>query len=154
MSRITNDVNQVQQAVSETIGDLMREGLALVGYAGYLFFVDWQLALVAVTGAPLVVYPLVRLGQRIRRTTRRSQEQLEHLSHVTAEAFTGHRIVKAFGAEGHEEQRFRRSSQRLYRTNLKITSTLATLPPMMEFLGGVPWWRSSGMAASRLPTSR
>ena len=49
------------------------------------------------TGAPLVVYPLVRLGQRVRRSTRRSQEQLEHLSHLTAEAFTGHRIVKAFG---------------------------------------------------------
>ena len=137
MSRITNDVNQVQQAVSETMGDLMREGLSLVGLAIYLFYLDARLALVAVTGAPLVVYPLVRFGKRIRSTTRRSQEQLEHLSHVTAEAFTGHRIVKAFGAEGHEEQRFRRASQRLYRTNLKVTSALAVLPPLMELLGGV-----------------
>ena len=101
MSRITNDVNQVQQAVSETIGDLLREGLSLVGLAIYLFYQDARLALVAVTGAPLVVYPLVRFGKRIRSTTRRSQEHLEQLSHVTAEAFTGHRIVKAFGAEAH-----------------------------------------------------
>jgi subfamily B ATP-binding cassette protein MsbA len=137
MSRITNDVNQVQQAVSETIGDLMREGLSLVGLACYLFYIDPRLALVAVTGAPIVVYPLVRFGKRIRSTTRRSQEQLEHLSHVTAEAFTGHRIVKAFGAEAHEEQRFRRASQRLYRTNLKVTSALALLPPLMELLGGI-----------------
>jgi ATP-binding cassette, subfamily B, bacterial MsbA len=42
MSRITNDVNQVQQAVSETLGDLMREGLTLVALAGYLFFLDWR----------------------------------------------------------------------------------------------------------------
>ena len=76
------------------------------------------------TGAPLVVYPLVRLGQRVRRTTRRSQEELEHLSHVTAEAFTGHRIVKAFGAEAREARRFQRASQRLYRTNMKVTSAL------------------------------
>lgn len=137
MSRITNDVNQVQQAVSETIGDLMREGLSLVGLAGYLFYIDARLALVAITGAPIVVYPLVRFGKRIRSTTRRSQEQLEHLSHVTAEAFSGHRIVKAFGAEGHEEQRFRRASQQLYRTNLKVTSALALLPPLMELLGGI-----------------
>ncbi len=137
MSRITNDVNQVQQAVSETIGDLMREGLSLVGLAGYLFYIDARLALVAVTGAPIVVYPLVRFGKRIRSTTRRSQEQLEHLSHVTSEAFTGHRIVKAFGAEAHEEQRFRRASQDLYRTNLKVTSALALLPPLMELLGGI-----------------
>jgi subfamily B ATP-binding cassette protein MsbA len=137
MSRITNDVNQVQQAVSETIGDLMREGLSLVGLAFYLFYIDARLALVAVTGAPIVVYPLVRFGKRIRSTTRRSQEELEHLSHVTAEAFSGHRIVKAFGAEGHEEQRFRRASERLYRTNLKVTSALALLPPLMELLGGI-----------------
>jgi subfamily B ATP-binding cassette protein MsbA len=137
MSRITNDVNQVQQAVSETLGDLLREGLTLVGFTGFLFYLDWRLALVVVTGAPIVVYPLVKLGKRVRSTTRRSQEQLEHLSHVTAEAFAGHRIVKAFGAEGQEERRFRGASQRLYRTNLKVTSTLAALPPLMELLGGV-----------------
>jgi ATP-binding cassette, subfamily B, bacterial MsbA len=137
MSRITNDVNQVQQAVSETIGDLLREGLSVIGFAAYLFYVDARLALVAVTGAPLVVYPLVRFGKRIRSTTRKSQEELEHLSHVTAEAFTGHRIVKAFGAEGHEEERFRRASHRLYRTNLRVTRALAILPPLMELLGGV-----------------
>jgi subfamily B ATP-binding cassette protein MsbA len=155
MSRITNDVNQVQQAVSETIGDLMREGLALVGLAGYLFYKDARLALVAVTGAPLVVYPLIRFGKRIRSTTRRSQEELEHLSHVTAEAFTGHRIVKAFGAEAHEEDRFRAASQRLYRTNLKVTSALALLPPLMELLGGVAivgliWYGSRQIAEGAL----
>jgi len=137
MSRITNDVNQVQQAVSETLGDLLREGLSVVGYAVMMFYFDWRLALVAVTSAPLVVYPLVRLGQRVRRSTRHSQEQLEHLSHLTAEAFTGHRIVKAFAAERHEGARFAAASELLYRTNLKVTSTLSVLPPIMEFLGGV-----------------
>ena len=135
MSRITNDVSQVQQAVSETAGDLLREGLALFGYASLLFYWDHNLALVFVTGAPIVVYPLVRLGQRVRRSTRRSQEQLEHLSHLAAEAFTGHRIVKGFGTEVHESRRFASAAELLYRTNLKITSTVALLPPLMEFLG-------------------
>ena len=137
MSRITNDVSQVQQAVSETVGDLVREGLALFGYAALLFYWDANLAIVCVTGAPVVVYPLVRLGQRVRRSTRRSQEELEHLSHIAAEAFAGHRIVKAFSAEGHESRRFARAAELLYRTNLKITSTVAILPPLMEFLGGL-----------------
>jgi subfamily B ATP-binding cassette protein MsbA len=136
MSRITNDVNQVQQAVSETIGDVIREGLTAVGWIVAMFYYDWRLALVAMTGAPLVLYPLVRLGQRVRRSTRRSQEHLEHLSHLTAEAFTGHRIVKAFGTERHEAERFAAASNRLYRTNLKVTSTVSLLPPIMEFLGG------------------
>ncbi|HET7696725.1 MAG TPA: ABC transporter transmembrane domain-containing protein [Vicinamibacterales bacterium] len=137
MSRITSDVTQVQQAVSETIGDLIREGLSAVGWIALMFWWDWKLTLVTMTGAPLVLYPLVRLGQRVRRSTRRSQEELEHLSHLTAEAFTGHRIVKAFGAEAHEAQRFGAASHRLYRTNLKVVSTVSILPPIMEFLGGV-----------------
>ena len=85
--------------MSETAGDLARESLALVGFAALLFYYDARLAIVCMTGAPLVVYPLIRLGQRVRRTTRRSQEALEQLSHISAEAFTGHRIVKAFGTE-------------------------------------------------------
>ena len=97
LSRINNDVGQVQQAVSETAGDLARETLAMIGYAALLFYYDARLTIVCLTGAPLIVYPLSRLGQRVRRTTRRSQEALEQLSHMSAEAFTGHRIVKAFG---------------------------------------------------------
>ena len=137
MSRITNDVGQVQRAVSETIGDLTRESLSLVGFAALLFYYDARLALVCLTGAPLVVYPLVRLGQRVRRTARRSQEALEQMSHVSAEAIAGHRIVKAFGAEGREAGKFERASQHFYRTSMKVTGVLSILPPLMEFIGGV-----------------
>jgi subfamily B ATP-binding cassette protein MsbA len=146
----------VQQAVSETIGDLIREGLTALGWIIAMFWFDWKLALVSMTGAPLVLYPLVRLGQRVRRSTRRSQEELEHLSHVTAEAFTGHRIVKAFGAEAHEAARFGAASNRLYRTNLKVTSTVSVLPPIMEFLGGVAivallWYGQQRIASGMTP---
>ena len=137
MSRINNDVGQVQQAVSETIGDLARESLAVVGYAALLVYLDSRLAIVCVTGAPLIVYPLVRLGQRVRRTTRRSQEALETISHVSVEAFTGHRIVKAFGTEDHEARKFNRAGFHLFRTNMKVTAALSSLPPLMELLGGI-----------------
>ena len=155
MSRITNDVNQVQQAVSVTLVDLLRESLALVAYASLLFYYDVRLALVCMTGAPLVIYPLVRLGQRVRRTTKRSQEELERLSHLTAEAFTGHRIVKAFGAEAFEENQFRSASWEVYRTNMKVTGAVAVLPPLMEFLGGLGiagalWYGSREIATERL----
>jgi subfamily B ATP-binding cassette protein MsbA len=155
MSRITNDVGQVQRAVSETIGDLTRESIALLIFAGMLFYWDARLAIVCLTGAPLVVYPLVRLGQRVRRTTRRSQEALEQMSHVSAEAFSGHRIVKAFGAEEREASKFRKASDHFYRTSMKVTSALSALPPMMEFIGGIAfvtalWYGSEAIAAGRL----
>jgi len=137
LSRITNDVTRLQQVVSETFGDLLRESLSLVFFASILVYQDARLALVCITGAPLVVYPLVRLGQRVRRTTRRSQEEVEQLSHLTVEAFTGHRVVQAFQAEELEHKKFSNASHRLYRTNMKVTSTVAALPPLMELVGGL-----------------
>jgi subfamily B ATP-binding cassette protein MsbA len=137
LSRITNDVAQIQQAVSDTLGDLLRESVALIGFAAVLFWLDAKLTLVFFTGAPIVVYPLVRIGQRLRKVTRRSQEELEHLLHVSTEAFTGHRIVKGFGTEQKEKDRFADAAQCLYRANVKVTMALSALPPIMEVLGGL-----------------
>ena len=155
LSRINNDVGQVQQVVSETAADLARETLALVGYAALLLYYDARLTIVCLTSAPLIVYPLVRLGQRVRRTTRRSQEALEHLSHLGAEAFTGHRIVKAFGTENKEADRFSRAGYHLFRTNMKVTAALSALPPLMELIGGIGmavalWYGSRQIALGRL----
>ena len=157
MSRITNDVNQVQLAVSETAADLVRESIAVIGFAAYLFWVDWRLAIVCMTSAPLIVYPLVRLGQRVRKSTRRGQEELEQLTHLAAEGFTGHRIVKAFGAEAREADRFAGAAAHLYRTNMRITSAMAALPPLMEFIGGLAaigalWYGAQAIARNELTT--
>jgi subfamily B ATP-binding cassette protein MsbA len=159
MSHITNDVGQVQQGVSNTLSDMLRESLALVAYTGVLFYLDARLALVCLTGAPLVLYPLVRLGQGIRSTTRRSQEALEHISHLSAEAFTGHRIVKAFGTEAQEASRFADASAKLYRINMKVTTALASLPPLMELIGGVGivaaiWYGKEKIGARTLTTGQ
>ena len=155
LSHITNDVNHVQMAVSETMADLLRESLAVVGYAAFLFWLDWRLAVVCLCTAPLVVYPLVRLGQRVRRMTRRSQEALGHLTHLSTEAFTGHRIVKAFGAERREAERFSAASLSVFRTNMRITTAVSALPPIMEFIGGLAavgalWYGSNRIAEGNL----
>jgi subfamily B ATP-binding cassette protein MsbA len=155
LSRINNDVVQVQQAVSETAGDLARESLALVGFVALLFWYDLWLAVFCLISAPLVVYPLIRLGQRVRRTTRRSQEAIEYLSHISVEAFTGHRIVKAFGSEALEADKFKRAGYHLFRTNMKVMAALSTLPPLMELLGGLGmagavWYGSREIASGEL----
>lgn len=155
MSRINNDVGQVQQVVSETFGDLARETLALVGFSALLFWYDAWLTVFCLISAPLIVYPLIRLGQRVRKTTRRSQEALELLSHISNEGLTGHRIVKAFGTEGKEAERFNRAGYQLFRTNMKVTAALASLPPLMELLGGVGmavalWYGSREISSGHL----
>jgi subfamily B ATP-binding cassette protein MsbA len=141
--------------VSETGADLARESLALLFFAALMFYYDPLLALFSLISAPIVIYPLVRLGQRVRRTSRRSQEALEMLSHISVEAFTGHRIVKAFGMERREAEKFARAGHYLYRTNMKVTAALSSLPPLMEILGGFAmagalWYGSREIASGSL----
>jgi subfamily B ATP-binding cassette protein MsbA len=155
LSRIINDVALVQRAVSETIGDLTRESLALIFFGAVLLYYDARLTMICLTSAPLIVYPLVRLGQKVRKTTRRSQEAVEQMSHTSAEALAGHRIVTAFGAERREVTRFERASEHFYRTSMQVTSALSALPPLMEFIGGIAfvmalYYGSQAIAAERL----
>jgi subfamily B ATP-binding cassette protein MsbA len=155
LSRLINDIGQVQQGVSDTVVDLFRESLAVIGAIGLMLYLDAGLALVCLTGAPLIVYPLVTLGRRLRATTRLSQEHQEQMTHVATEAYTGHRIVKAFGAEGREAGRFGLAAHALYRANMKVTAALSMMPPIMELLGGVAvlaalWYGSHEIAGGRL----
>jgi ATP-binding cassette, subfamily B, bacterial MsbA len=124
-----------------------------------MFYIDARLAIVCLTGAPVVVYPLVRLGQRVRRTTHRSQEALSELQHISTEGFTGHRIIKAFGTEQREADKFARAGYHLFRTNMKVTAALASLPPLMELLGGFGiagaiWYGSAQIDAGELTTGQ
>jgi subfamily B ATP-binding cassette protein MsbA len=155
MSTLSNDVTQVQRAVSETMGDLVRESLGFVVFASMMFYIDPRLAIVCFTGAPLVVYPLVRVGQSVRRRTRQTQDAMASLSHGSLEAITGHRIVKAFGSEARETARFERTSDLLYRTTMKVISRLSAMPPAMEFIGGIAfvvalWYGSRQIGAGDL----
>jgi ATP-binding cassette, subfamily B, bacterial MsbA len=137
MSHVTTDVEKIQNAVSEMAGDLLKEGLMVVGLLVVLFSKDWQLALLSLVGMPLAFYPLVRLGRHLRSSNETSLRRWRDISEILQETISGFRVVKAFGMEGFETARFRRAAQRLFHVNMRITRTGAVLPPLMEFVGGV-----------------
>ncbi len=81
------------------------------------------------------------------------------MSHVGAETFSAHRIVKAFGAEEREAGRFREALSQLYRTNMRVVRALSLMPPSMELLGGIGmagalWYGSEQIATGRLTTGQ
>jgi ATP-binding cassette, subfamily B, bacterial MsbA len=137
MSHITTDVEKIQAAVSELAGDLLKEGLSVLGLMVVLFWMDWRLALLSLVGLPAVLYPLWSLGQRLRASNETSLRRWKDISEILQETISGFRVVKAFGMEGFEIARFRRAASRLLHVNMRITRTTAVLPPLMEGLGGV-----------------
>jgi subfamily B ATP-binding cassette protein MsbA len=137
MSHITTDVEKIQSAVSELAGDLLKEGLTVLGLLVVLFVLDWRMAVGAFVATPLVVYPLVLLGRHVRSSSETSLRRWRDISQILQETISGFRVVKAFGMEGFEIARFRRAAARLFHVNMRITRATAVLPPLMEAVGGL-----------------
>jgi subfamily B ATP-binding cassette protein MsbA len=137
MSHITTDVEKIQAAVSELAGDLLKEGLTILGLLAVLFFMDWRLAILSLVGMPLALHPLLRLGQRLRASNETSLRRWKDIAEILQETISGFRVVKAFGMEGFEIGRFQRAGSRLLSVNMRITRTTAILPPLMEAVGGL-----------------
>ena len=95
---------KVQVATSQMLADFFRQFFGAVGLLFVLFTIDWKLALVSLTILPAVMYPVTRIGRRIRRTSRRTQDRQAELNQILQETLSGHMVVKAFGAEPYESR--------------------------------------------------
>lgn len=137
MSRITNDVHSVQTASSEAITALVKDSFMLLSLIGVIFYTDWKLALISMVIFPLAVYPITVFGRKMRRVTTSQQITMGTLNSLLQETISGTRIVKAFGMEKYENQRFANENERLFQHNLKAVSVNAISSPFMDFLGGL-----------------
>jgi len=137
MSRITNDISMIQGAVSEAVTSILKDTFTLVGLLFVVFYRDWQLAIIAMLVFPLTIYPISEFGKRIRRISTSTQVTMATLTSLLQETISGSRIVKAFGMEEHENKRFEKENERLFRLTMKSISIRAISSPLMEFLGGI-----------------
>ena len=137
MSRMGSDVEQVQEAVSTSLAELVRESVLLISLIVWVFYIDWKLALLSILIAPLALALTLTMGKRIRAVSLKSREDTATLNDQLQQSITGMRIIKAFGMEAHEERNFFASALRLFRSNMKAASILFLNSPVMEFLGVV-----------------
>jgi len=137
MSSIMSDIDKIQLAVSQMLADFFRQSFTAIAMLCVLFGRDLRLALVAITVLPFVLLPTARLGKRIRRTTRSAQDNAAELNQILQEAFSGQAVVKGFGAEEYESERFRQASHRFKRNNLRYIAQQALPSPIIEFFGAL-----------------
>ncbi|MFQ5739282.1 MAG: ABC transporter ATP-binding protein [Acidobacteriota bacterium] len=135
MARVITDTERLQQTVSKTLADFTRQVLLLFVFLALVFYTDWKLALLSFLVFPVVLFTTVRLGRRMRQVSWRSQENLAEISSKLQETITGQKIVKAFGMETYEQERFNASTDRLVEANLKAARIGALGPPLIEVIG-------------------
>jgi len=137
MSSIMNDLEKIQVALSHILADLLRQSFVALALLTVVLQTDRNLGLVSLTVLPFVLVPTMRLGRRIRRSTRSAQDNAAELNQVLQETLSGHQVVKSFGAEEIESNRFRDRAEKLRDSNLRYIVQQAIASPVIEFFGAV-----------------
>jgi subfamily B ATP-binding cassette protein MsbA len=135
VSRITNDITLVQDAISIVVYDVFREGFTVVALLGVLVYRDPVLSVFAVMVLPFSAWFIARLGRRMRHITRGAQERIADLTSLMTEAFSGARVVKAFGMERYESERFKAENERYFNVWTKTIRLNEISSPLLEFIG-------------------
>ena len=135
ISRVSADVDRIQTAASETLAEFLKQSAILIFLLIAVFAIDWKLAAVSIILAPLVFYPTIWFGKRLRLLSKSNQEEMAEMANILYETVTGNRIVKAFTMEKAEAGKFRKVTQRIFRLNVLQKMTHSLSSPLMEVLG-------------------
>jgi len=137
MSRLTNDVDKIQQAVSGSMGDFIQEIFILLALLIYIFITDWRLALISFVIAPVAIIPLILFSRQLKKKGMLNQIKMAQIYNLLHETITGNKIVKAFTMEKFEIKKFFQATLSYFKTSIKLAWTGSLSSPFMEFLGGI-----------------
>ena len=157
ISRVGSDVTLLRSALTDALASFLKDTTSLAVLVVVAFIKDWLLASLAFVVFPASVLPVLRLSRKIKRFARRGQISTGQLTTFLQESIQGNRIVKAFGMEEYEIQRFTKENYQLLKQSLRVTRIRSTVTPIMELLaafgiGAVVWYGGwSVVGGSRTP---
>src|ERR1700676_2977411 len=137
LSTMVNDIERVQYAMSGVLAEFLQQFFTLIFTAAVVVLLGGRLAWVLLLFVPVILYSSRKIGRQVRSTTRGGQDKLAEIQNILHETITGNRIVKAFGMENWEAERFRAAARRLFRANLRLVAAFAISSPLMDILGAI-----------------
>lgn len=137
ISRITNDVQTVENAVSYAVTDMFRQPFMIIIYLVMVFMMYFKAALIVFIMVPLVAWPMAMIGKKLRKLAKGSQEKMADINSHLLETISGVRVVKAFSMEDEEVERFRQNNQELYKLKMKGVKRMLIQSPITEVVGTI-----------------
>ena len=135
VSRVVNDVGMMANAASSVVKDIFQNGLTFLAMVGVIIYQNWRLAAISLVVIPLSALTMVRVGKRLKRLAASGQEQMGDMASTLQETLAGIRVVKAFGREGAEAERFKERNQTFLSTTLKSNQVWSLGHSHMEIIG-------------------
>jgi subfamily B ATP-binding cassette protein MsbA len=137
LSTLISDVERVQTALSTVMSDFLQQFFTMIFLIGAVILLGGKLAWILLIFLVVIVLSAKRIGRDVRKTTRRGQDKLAEIQNILHETITGNGIVKAFGMERWEMNRFRRAADRLLTANMRSVSVQSISSPLMDLLGAI-----------------
>ena len=134
ISRITNDVNVVQSSISAAFLNLIREPLTILVFIGIALSISWKLTLLAFIVLPFSMLIIAGIGLKLRKYSSAIQSKMADITSILQETISGVKIVKAFGMEGYENNKFKKETYSYFRMMLRIVRIRNSSSPITEFL--------------------
>ncbi len=134
ISRITFDVMQVTQAVTDALKILIREGATVIFLLATLLYLDWKITLTFVFIAPILGLLVSKISKRLRKLSTRIQNSMGDITHVCSEMINNFRVMRIFGGESYEKHRFAEASHNNFKQNMKLTITSALATPVTQLI--------------------
>lgn len=131
-SKILYNVEQVTAASTEATQTILRDGLVVVGLLGYLFYTNWRLSLSLLIVAPVIGFLVRKASKRMRKLSGEMQVTMGDVNHVVQEAVTGYNVVKSYGGQDYESQRFEKYSLLNLKRGLKLVITASVSTPIIQ----------------------
>jgi subfamily B ATP-binding cassette protein MsbA len=137
MSRMTNDVDKIQEALSGSMSDFIEEVFVLFALLIYIFVTDWKLAFISFVIGPLAVIPLAVFSRQLKKKGLQNQRKMAQIYTLIHETITGNKIVKSFTMEKFEIKKFWQATLSYFKTSIKLAWIGSLTSPFMEFMGAV-----------------
>ncbi|MDX4068706.1 ABC transporter ATP-binding protein [Aliarcobacter skirrowii] len=137
VSRIINDINRIQRAVSNSFAELIRESLTIVALVGLVIYRSPELAFYGLVVLPLAFYPLSLLAKKMKKLSFKSQESNSDITSSLTESFNNIEIIKANSTEELEKKKFTILNMIFFKYNMKAVKTNELTSPLMEILGSL-----------------
>jgi subfamily B ATP-binding cassette protein MsbA len=137
VSRVVNDVTLMANAIAGVLKDVFQQGLTFLAMLGVIFYQNWRLGGLSVIVIPLAVFTMIRMGKRLRALAASGQERMGDMASTLQETLSGIRMVKAYGREDAEAERFRESNKAFLNTTMKAIQVSSLGSSHMEVIGVV-----------------
>ena len=134
ISKFTFDVIQIKAAASSAVTVIIKDSLMVLGLLALIFYLDWRLACIVMVGAPFVVLIVNVIRNRLRRMSGKVQETMVDINHTLSESIEGHKIVKLFGGQQHEQDRFDRIINANRNYEMKFVYASAASGPVVQLI--------------------